>query len=155
MEPHALDRQSVDPAPDPSAPPIWLFDGFCVLCSGSVRFMLRHEREPRLRFVAVQSPLGRQLAARHGVDADNPETFLFLHKGQALAKSQGVVASLRLLRAPWSLLRFPLLLLPRALADLAYQLVAKNRYRLMGRRSTCFLPSPPQRSRFVLPEEAV
>ena len=155
MNPNALDFIAADTAHDPSAPPIWLFDGFCVLCSGSVRFMLQHEREPRLRFVAVQSRLGRQLALQHGVDPDNPETFLFLDKGQALARSRGVVASLRLLRAPWSLLRFPVLLLPRALADLAYQLVAKNRYRLMGRRSTCFLPLPQQRSRFVLPEEAI
>ena len=134
--------------------PVWLFDGYCLLCSRSVKFMLRREREPRLRFVAIQSPLGRRLAQSHGVDPDDPETFLFLHRGRALAKSEGVLASLRLLRFPWPLLARLLRLAPRPLRDRAYEAVARNRYRLFGRSAACMAPTPQQRARFTLPADA-
>ena len=41
-------------------------------------------------------------------------------------------------------------LLPRALRDRLYRLVARNRYRLFGRRDTCRLPDPDQRDRFIV-----
>jgi len=48
--------------------PIFLFDGHCVLCSRGVRYVLRHEREPDMRFVAILSAEGRELAKAHGID---------------------------------------------------------------------------------------
>jgi predicted DCC family thiol-disulfide oxidoreductase YuxK len=42
--------------------------------------------------------------------------------------------------------------LPRALRDWFYDRIARNRYRLFGRKDACELPAPAQRHRFVLPE---
>ena len=52
-----------DPAvPDfPDDRPIIVFDGYCALCSGWARFVLRHDRRERYRLLAAQSPLGRAL----------------------------------------------------------------------------------------------
>jgi len=40
-------------------------------------------------------------------------------------------------------------IVPRALRDPLYELVARNRYRIAGRRNTCFVPTPEHRSRFL------
>ncbi|UZF93039.1 thiol-disulfide oxidoreductase DCC family protein [Bosea sp. NBC_00550] len=134
-----------------SAAPIWLYDGVCVLCSGGVRYTLKHERDHAIRFVAIQSREGRSLALANGIDPDTPESFLFIENGQALAKSDGVLALLDHLDGPARLLLAGLLL-PKPLRDWLYDRVARNRYRLFGQKTACEMPDPAQRHRFPLPE---
>ncbi len=133
--------------------PIWLYDGVCVLCSGGVRYTLRHERDRAIRFVAIQSREGRALAQAHGLDADDPDSFLFIENGRALTKSDGVLTLIRHLGGPARLLllgRF----LPRPWRDWLYDRLARNRYRLFGRKDSCDLPAPAARRRFTLPDGA-
>ena len=128
---------------------LWLFDGVCHLCSGSVQAVLAIDRKGLIRFTPIQSPYGRQLALAHGIDPDQPTSFLFLDRGQALQKSAAVLALLRRLGPPWSWLTV-LGLLPERWRDAAYDALAANRYRLLGRRTTCMVPTPAQRARFLL-----
>ena len=129
--------------------PLWLFDGVCNLCSGSVQAVLAIDRKGLIRFTPIQSDYGRQLALAHGIDPDQPTSFLFLDRGQALAKSAAILALLRRLGAPWSWLAL-IGVLPETWRDAGYDWLAANRYRLMGKRATCMLPAPAQRARFVL-----
>ena len=129
--------------------PLWLFDGVCNLCSGSVQAVLAIDRKGLIRFTPIQSTYGRALALAHGIDPDQPTSFLFLDDGQALDKSAAILALLRRLGAPWSWAGL-IGALPQAWLDRAYDWLAANRYRLMGKRTTCLLPTPAQRARFVL-----
>jgi predicted DCC family thiol-disulfide oxidoreductase YuxK len=134
-----------------TSPPVWLFDGVCVLCSGGVRHVLKHERRHNMRFVAIQSDEGKALARQHGIDPENPESFLFIDDGKALAKSDGVLALLYHINGPARLLRVGTLL-PKLIRDWLYDRVAQNRYRLFGKRNSCMMPEESQRHRFALPE---
>jgi len=128
---------------------LWLFDGVCNLCSGSVAVVLRLDREGVIRFTPIQSPYGRQLAVVHGIDPDTPASFLFIDHGRALEKTAAIGALLRRLKAPWRWLAF-VDRLPKGPADAAYDWLAANRYRLMGKKDACMVPSPAQRARFIL-----
>jgi predicted DCC family thiol-disulfide oxidoreductase YuxK len=129
--------------------PLWLFDGACNLCSGSVRMVLAIDRRELIRFTPIQSDYGRRLAREHGIDPDQPTSFLFLDDGRALGKSAAILALLRRLGAPWSWLAV-VGVLPERWRDAGYDWLAANRYRLMGKRATCMLPTPAQRARFIL-----
>ena len=59
-----------------------VFDGHCLLCSGFVRFVSRRDRVGRFRYVTAQSPLGRALYARHGLDPDVMETNIVIVDGK-------------------------------------------------------------------------
>jgi predicted DCC family thiol-disulfide oxidoreductase YuxK len=131
--------------------PVWLFDGHCVLCSAGVRYILKHEFHHEVHFVAIQSREGRALAELHGIDPEDPESFLFIEHGRALAKSDGVLALLKHAGGPAQALRIACLL-PRTLRDWIYDLVAHNRYGLFGKRDDCLVLQPHERHRFVLPE---
>ncbi|PLR28531.1 thiol-disulfide oxidoreductase DCC family protein [Caulobacter zeae] len=137
-------------APVTAPEPLWLFDGVCNLCSGSVRAVLAIDRKGIMRFTPIQSDYGRALAIAHGIDPDHPASFLYLDDGKALEKSAAILALLRRLGAPWSGLAAVVGLLPKTWLDGGYDWLAANRYRLMGKRSTCMVPTPAQRTRFVL-----
>ncbi|WP_164255027.1 thiol-disulfide oxidoreductase DCC family protein, partial [Stenotrophomonas maltophilia] len=74
---------------------------------------------------------------------------LFLDRGRAYARSDAFAALLGRLPAPWRAFR-GLRHLPRPLRDGLYGVVARNRYRLFGRRDDCMMPSPEVRARFLL-----
>jgi predicted DCC family thiol-disulfide oxidoreductase YuxK len=133
--------------------PILLFDGVCMLCSRAVRFTLKHEREHLIRFVAIQSGEGRALAESHGVDADNPDSFLFTTGTQARIKTEAIIALAAYLKPPWSSAKL-MRILPLAVRDWLYNRIAQNRYRLFGKRETCFVPDAATRLRFVLPDNS-
>ena len=128
---------------------IWLFDSACVLCSKGVQYTLGHEKKATIRFIAIQSGEGRQLAQHHNVDPDDPATFLFIEGGMALEKSDAVIALSRHLNGPARVVpifRF----IPKSWRDAAYGLIARNRYALFGKVDQCIVPRPDQANRFVL-----
>lgn len=128
---------------------IWLFDSDCVLCEGGVHYTLKHERSPSIRFISIQSAQGRALAIKHGVDPDDPTTFLFIENGVALEKSDGVLALARHLNGP---ARIVLAggIIPKQIRDFLYGLVARHRYRVFGRTKVCQIPDPQNKHRFTL-----
>jgi predicted DCC family thiol-disulfide oxidoreductase YuxK len=130
---------------------LWLFDGVCNFCSGSVNLALRLDRAGALTFTPIQSPYGQALARRCGLDPDAPSTFVFLDRGRALTESDAVLAIAARLPAPWRWARV-LRFVPKGWRDAGYRWIARNRYRLLGRRETCMVPTPEVRVRFRLDE---
>jgi predicted DCC family thiol-disulfide oxidoreductase YuxK len=117
-----------------------LMDGMCVLCSRSFRFVAARDPAARFRFAALQGAYGRWMADRLGIDPDDPETFAVVIDGRALEKSDGAIAILRALPG-WSWCG-ALLAIPRPARDWVYDRVARNRYRIFGKREVCSLPDP-------------
>src|SRR3546814_18802459 len=86
-----LTPNPADPAADEA---IVVFDGVCALCSGWVRFLLRHDHARRFRFAAMQDDAGRRLLAGHGLDPDDPMSFLLLDASGARTDSDAIIAVL-------------------------------------------------------------
>lgn len=126
-----------------------LFDGVCHLCDGTVRTVLALDRKGVIRFTPFQSPYGQALARAHGLDPETPESFLFFDHGRPLAKTAAIGGLLRRLPAPWPWLAL-VDRLPRRMTDAAYDWIAANRYRLLGRKDRCMVPTAEHRARFVL-----
>lgn len=138
---------------DPAVPsfpddrPLILFDGDCVLCSGSARFILRHDRMGRFRLAPVQSPLGQALLAHYGVDPADPSTMLLVEDGRAHQRSDAVLRVAAGLPAPISPLSI-LGLLPTAWRDAGYLWVARRRRSLAG-QTWCAMPDKAAADRIL------
>jgi predicted DCC family thiol-disulfide oxidoreductase YuxK len=135
------------PAPHPG-PSVIVFDDVCVLCSGWVRFLLPRDRARRFRFAAMQSQTGRALLTRHGIDPDDPVTFLLVDEGGAFTDSTAVLRILTSLGGVWRLAG-AFYAVPRFIRDRLYRFVARRRYRWFGKRESCFVPAPEMRDRFL------
>jgi predicted DCC family thiol-disulfide oxidoreductase YuxK len=130
-----------------------VFDGVCVLCNGWVRFLLRHDRSQRYRFAAMQGDSGRALLATHGLDPDDPASFLLIEYDIEAAPrmSTDTDAMRRVLVGLGGAWRLAALLglLPRVVRDPLYRAIARNRYRWFGRHDACMLPDPAHADRFL------
>jgi predicted DCC family thiol-disulfide oxidoreductase YuxK len=125
-----------------------VFDGVCVLCTASARFVLKHDSGFAFRLTTVQSPLGQALFRHYGLDTTTFETNLVLVDGRAYGKLDSIAAVCGRIGGMWRLLS-ALRLLPRTFADWLYDRVAFNRYALFGRRDRCMIPPPEWRNRFL------
>ncbi len=127
--------------------PVIVFDGICVLCNGWVRFLLKHDRAGRYRFAAMQSDAGRALLAGHGLDPDDPASFLMVDGAQAWTGSDAIRRVLMGLGGVWRLAGV-IALVPRVVRDPLYRWIARNRYRLFG-TTACRVPTDEERARFL------
>ncbi|HEY1541319.1 MAG TPA: DCC1-like thiol-disulfide oxidoreductase family protein [Xanthobacteraceae bacterium] len=139
---------------DPAVPrfaddrPVIIFDGECVLCSGSAQFVIRHDGRKVYRLLAAQTPLGRALYAHFDLDARDYETMIVLADGVALLKSEAVIRIAEGLGLPWSVAAV-FRVVPRSWRDRLYGVLARNRLRLLGRREHCYVPAPGDADRFL------
>ena len=135
-------------------PPIILYDGVCGLCNRLVQFLLKHDKQGRLRFASLQSDFAAKVLQRHGIDPKDLDTLHVIENYElpnerVLQRSDAILRASRELGGFWSVLAAAGKVVPRALRDPLYRFVARNRYRVFGKYDTCMLPEPNQRSRFL------
>ena len=138
----------------PGTNPIILYDGVCGLCNSLVQFLLKRDRDGRLRFASLQSDFATKVLQRHGFDPKDLDTMHLVENydqpgERVLQRSTAILRAGRELGGVWSFLAALGRVVPRPLRDMFYGLVARNRYRVFGKYETCMLPDPNQRSRFL------
>ena len=134
--------------------PIILYDGVCGLCNRLVQFLLKHDKQGRLRFASLQSDFAAKVLQRHGIDAKDLDTLHVIENYEqpderVRQRSDAILRAGRELSGFWSASATVAKVIPRALRDVIYRFVARNRYRVFGKYDTCMLPEPNQRSRFL------
>jgi predicted DCC family thiol-disulfide oxidoreductase YuxK len=130
-----------------------LYDGTCGLCSGLVQFLLTYDRRNVFAFAPLQSATGRAVVERFGGDPAELTSFYVLadyraRGSRAFARSEAALFVAGQLGWPWKAAALARVL-PGAVLDRAYNVIARNRYRVFGRFEQCLLPRPEFRGRFV------
>lgn len=128
--------------------PIIVFDAMCVLCSSNAQFILKHDRAHRFDLASMQGETGGGIYRRFGIDPEDPETMVVFDGDTLMRNSDAVIAIYSGLGWPWRAATV-LRIIPRPIRDALYGVVARNRYRLFGRRETCWLPTEVQASRVL------
>lgn len=126
---------------------IVVFDGDCVFCQRSVRFIHRHDGANQFRFAARQSAAGARLLTHAGVGVA-PNSLVLIDEAGTWLRSDAVLRIAGRLDRPWSAARV-LLAIPRPLRDAAYAVVAAIRYRLSGWLRACDLPEAALRAKIL------
>lgn len=132
-------------------PTIILFDGRCGLCTRSVQFILKRDRDARFRFAPLESAAAARACTRIGAptpQAVEPDSIIVIADGQALERSDAALSIAARLPFPWPILTV-FRVVPRRLRDWLYGIIARNRYRWFGRHDACMIPTPEQRARFL------
>jgi predicted DCC family thiol-disulfide oxidoreductase YuxK len=127
---------------------IVVFDAQCVMCSGWVKFLLKHDEAGVFRFASIQGKTGPVLLAGAGLNVEGLSTLLLVDGSNVWRNTAAILRILHALGWPWRL-AWAGWLVPAPLRDGLYRLIARNRYRIFGRTEACLLPAPAQAARFL------
>jgi predicted DCC family thiol-disulfide oxidoreductase YuxK len=130
------------------AHPIVIFDGECNFCDAAVNFIIDRDPGAVFRFAARQSPEGKRIMKENGVPEVGLDSMILVEDGRVFVRSTAGLRIARHLRGPWPIF-YGFLAVPGPVRDAVYDVVAKNRKRLMGSRDACAVPTPERRARFL------
>jgi predicted DCC family thiol-disulfide oxidoreductase YuxK len=139
----------------PPVHPVLLYDGTCGFCAESVQLVLRHDRRRTLRFAALQGAFGAAILARYP-ELGRVDSIVWVepavegHAERVLVRSDAALRVAGYLGGWFGLARVARLI-PGALRDRVYDLVARHRHRLLGTAPSCLIPAPEVRDRFLDP----
>ena len=128
--------------------PIVLFDGECSLCCSSVRFLIKYNKKGNLNFASLQSEAGLMILRNAGKDVQHSDTLLFLENNTLYSYSTAALKITAHLTYPWRMLGI-FSIIPVAIRDLFYKIIAKNRYKWFGRKSYCMTDVKGIQNRFL------
>ena len=132
-------------------------DGFCVMCNRIVWWLMQIDRRRRLSFATLQGTTAKQAFTENpDIERECAKTSTVIYvRCFDSDKPQIYMSSSAALKALWDIggfwrLSAPLLLVPAVIRDVAYQWIARNRYRWFGQKEdACLLPSSEDQSRFL------
>jgi len=126
-----------------------LFDGVCNLCSTSVQYVIKHDKNNKYVFAALQSDIGKELMVKHHIDSNKTDSILLYRKRKGIVtKSTAALIIAKDLGFPTNLLSV-FLIVPTFIRNAVYDFVAKNRYKWYGKQDSCWIPTPELQSKFI------
>ncbi|WP_042351809.1 thiol-disulfide oxidoreductase DCC family protein [Bacillus massiliigorillae] len=126
---------------------IILFDGQCNLCNHSVHFILKRDHKQYFRFASLQSEVGQSLLELYQLPM-TLNSVVFINKGIAYIESDAPIHICQHLKGLWKLL-YVAKIIPTPLRNYCYRVIAKKRYQWWGKSTSCMLPTPDIKKRFL------
>lgn len=122
-----------------SEKPVVFFDGYCKLCSGWVRFLMKNNGEEKFNFVALQSEEGQKTLKVLELSTVDLTTIIYRRDNTYNSHSSAVLEILHDLGGPWKPF-YIFKLIPAFVRDYLYRSVSKSRYKIFGRNNSCLIP---------------
>ncbi len=120
---------------------ILIFDGVCNLCNGLVNFILKRDRAGKIKYSPLQSEHARALLREYSLDPEKSDSVVYISGNTYYLKSTAILRLFSDIGRGWRLL-YGFIIIPRFIRDLLYDFMARNRYRVFGRRDTCRILLP-------------
>jgi len=114
------------------------FDGMCILCSRTIKLILKADRKKKFLFQTLQQS-GEKKSFETIVVTDQDTTYEYfdavLKIGSELGGIYKIILVFNLIPGKWRYL--------------LYMWIAKNRYKWFGVRKTCYLPTKKEQNMFL------
>lgn len=120
----------------PRGPILVRFDGLCLMCSRTIRFLATEDRADLIRF----QPL---------TGNNTPDSMLVETGNRTFDRSDAILAILHALGGHWRVLALSGSIIPRFLRNHLYNFIASHRYQWFGKSDTCMLPDEEVKRRMM------
>ena len=127
---------------------ILLFDGVCNLCNSTVKFTIKRDPKEKFKFASLQSESGQALLKKFGLPNNDFNSFVLIRGDKYYQKSSAALQVLKELGGIWQLF-YILILVPKPIRDYVYNVIAKSRYKIFGKKDACMIPTPDIKKRFL------
>jgi predicted DCC family thiol-disulfide oxidoreductase YuxK len=128
--------------------PIILFDGVCNFCNRTINIILKYDKDAYFQFAPSQSNAAMGIMQQFGLEQQAITSVILIDNEKVYTKTDAVIQIANRLSGWPSLFRL-LKFIPKSIRNFGYDLIAKNRYTLFGKRDQCMIPEASARNRFL------
>jgi len=128
--------------------PIIFFDGECNFCNKSVQFVIRRDKKNKFLFSSLQENYAKETLKSFQITNKDLNTSYLYHNQTLYTKSSCALHIAKQLSGLWPLL-YVFIIIPKPIRDKVYSYIAKNRYRWLGKKDNCIVPSQEMKVRFI------
>ena len=128
--------------------PIILFDGVCNFCNRTINIILKYDKDAYFQFAPSQSNAAMGIMQQFGLEQQAITSVILIDNEKVYTKTDAVIQIANRLSGWPSLFRL-LKFIPKSIRNFGYDLIAKNRYTLFGKRDQCRIPAASARNRFL------
>ena len=115
------------------------FDDYCYLCSNTIRFLALLDRQKKFKFYGLNSKEKPTIIKKSSPDILSLDSIILYHDDQFYIKSKAVFQVFKILGGGFNLLMI-FKFIPFKIWDKIYDFIAQHRYKLFGKRKSCYLP---------------
>lgn len=127
---------------------IILFDGVCNFCNRTINIILKHDKDAHFQFAPSQSTAGKDILQQFGLEQNGKSSVILIDNEKLYTKTDAVIQIATHLKGWPRLFRF-IKFIPKPIRDFGYDLIAKNRYAIFGKKASCMIPDASIRHRFL------
>jgi len=126
-----------------------LYDGVCVLCMRSVKFISKRDSGNRFIFANLDSVDSGDWNMNNKGEW---KSIIVIADGRIFLYSDAIIRIVREFGYPWKLFSI-LKWVPKFIRDAGYRFIAKIRYRVFGQLDQCWIPPENEKEKFITDEE--
>lgn len=122
---------------------IIIFDGVCGLCNSAIRLLIKLDKKSLFRYTSLQGEYVKSLQIKESIDS-----LIYYRNGQVLYKSTAILKIMKDLGGVGNLMQI-FYIVPPFIRDAIYDIIAKYRYKIFGKLTTCRLPKDGESALFL------
>lgn len=140
---------------------IIFFDGICNFCNSSVNFIIKRDKKNYFKFASLQSEFAQNFLKSHnlvpkslpwqvrnGKTEKKLDSIILFENNKLYIKSSAALQIAKHLNGLWKIF-YILIIIPPFIRNFLYDIIAKNRYKLFGKRESCMIPDERIKDRFI------
>ena len=127
---------------------IIFYDGHCNLCNGFVNAIIKLDKKSIFLFAPLNGNHAKNLLKKNNIKNTTVDSVVLFNNNSISYKSKAVI---EILISLGGIYRFLVItkIIPRAILDWLYNIVAKNRYSWFGKQDRCMVPDKKIISKFL------
>jgi len=127
---------------------IIFYDGHCNLCNGFVNAIIKLDKKNIFLFAPLNGNHAKNLLKKNNIKNTTIDSVVLFNNNSISYKSKAVIEILISLGGIYRVLVMTKII-PRAILDWIYDIVAKNRYSWFGKQDCCMVPDKKIISKFL------
>ena len=125
---------------------IIVFDGVCVICNKFYKWILKNDRNNQFMFTNTQSKF---YSKNSNIDKSKDSIIVIINNNKILYESDAVAYIFRKTKTQLAI-RILIYIFPKFISNFFYRIVAKNRYKIFGKKEKCYIPTEKEMNKFIL-----
>ena len=127
---------------------IIFYDGHCNLCNGFVNAIIKLDKKSIFLFAPLNGNHAKNLLKKNNIKNITVDSVVLFNNNSISYKSKAVIEILISFEGLYRGLVITKII-PRAILDRLYDIVAKNRYSWFGKQNHCMVPDKKNISKFL------